>query len=340
MSDLVDTHGLVAAFERAGDAMARAWHTAGLSFHDTSARPGDGHGEGAAARTPAAVVLAAGGVDADAARLALAVCDPPVPALVVDGLTLPSFVGPSTLVLGVGTSPEWVHAQIAATTRGAHVVEIARDAMLDADAARVDLGARVATWARALHDRGLAADGVPADVAAAARRLAALTPALAAPGSPAAVLARRIDRLFPYVLGAGEWSAHAAAWWRRQWVLTTKGPAFAAALPRLAHDDVAMFGQHGDVTRGVLVSVLLRASADGPRCAAAVGPLVDVLDEVTAEVLEVAVAPESEQAPPLVQVLELAAFGDAVALHRTRAEGLDPGPVPSVVEFLGRLDAR
>jgi hypothetical protein len=326
MTAVVDTAGLGAVLRGAGDAMARAWHTASLS-----GAPGAASLLGPSG--PASVVLIGVGVSAFAARVAVVAARPVVPVVVVDTFVLPAFVGKTTLAVFAGSSREIRATVAAATDRGAGVIELATDGSFDDLSGRMLLGAQVAAWMRVLVDAGMADQSIATDVAEAARRLDALVPTLLAPDSEPARLARSIDRLFPYVLGTGEASGLAAEWWARQWALTVKGPVFTARLPQLAHADIAMFGQNGDVSRAVLVSVVLRAAADGPSSSGAIAPLVDVLDEVTADVLEVAV----DTGGLLTQMVELAVRGDAVALHRSGAEGLDPGPVPAVDDFVARL---
>jgi hypothetical protein len=306
--------------------MARAWHTASLSgARGVSSLLGP---SGAAS-----VVLVGSGVAAFAARVAVATARATVPVLVVDSFALPAFVGRTTLVVHAGPTPE-VRAIVAeATDRGAGVAELATDGSFDELAGRMLLGAQVSAWIRVLVEAGVADDSVAADILDAARRLDTVVPALLALDGESAALARSIDRLFPYVLGSGEASGLAAQWWRRQWGLTVKGPVFSATLPQMAHDEIAMFGQNGDLSRAVLVSVVLQCAADGASSKGAVASLIDVLDEVTADVFEVSV----DAGGALTQILELAARGDAVALHRAWSEDLDPGPVPTVEEFVARL---
>ena len=65
-------------------------------------------------------------------------------------------------------------------------------------------------------------------------------------------------------------AAVAARWWKAQVNLNAKAPAFAATLPELTHDELAGWGQGGDVTRQTMSLVLLRHAGEGPRAAGAV----------------------------------------------------------------------
>jgi glucose/mannose-6-phosphate isomerase len=94
--------------------------------------------------------------------------------------------------------------------------------------------------------------------------------------------------------------------------------------PELCHNELAGWGQHGDVTRQVLQVVHLRHEFEHPQIGARVGFVGDVLDEVVGAVHEVEAAGEG----PLAQLLDLVLFGDFVTLHRAYQEGVDPGPIP------------
>ena len=84
------------------------------------------------------------------------------------------------------------------------------------------------------------------------------------PARPAE-LARRLGRTIPLVYGSAGVTAVAAQWWKTQVNLNAKAPAFAASLPELTHDELAGWGQGGDVTRQTMSLVLLRHAGEGPR---------------------------------------------------------------------------
>ncbi|MDR3649118.1 MAG: SIS domain-containing protein, partial [Acidimicrobiales bacterium] len=112
-----------------------------------------------------------------------------------------------------------------------------------------------------------------------------------------------------------------------------KAPAFAAVYPELCHNEIAGWGQHGDVTRQVLTLVNLRHDAEHPQLARRFAFVSDVLREVVADIIEVRAQGEGD----LAQLLDLILVGDFVSLHLAAREGIDPGPVPVLEELKRRL---
>jgi glucose/mannose-6-phosphate isomerase len=141
-----------------------------------------------------------------------------------------------------------------------------------------------------------------------------------------ATLARRIGRLFPLVYGEGPVGGLAALRWKQQCNTNAKSPAFAAALPDLAADEIAGWGQHGDVTRQVFCGIVLRHDHELAGGDARFAALDAVLDESLAAVHEWRAAGDG----PLAQLLDLAYAGDLLSLHLAAQEGLDPGPAPAL----------
>jgi glucose/mannose-6-phosphate isomerase len=296
----------------------------------------------------AAVVVVAGlGTAATAAHAVEAVVAPLArrPVFAVTDAVLPAWVGPTGLVLVIDhdEAPAAMAALVAdALGRGATVIACtAAGSALAAQvvagggtAVAVDAGpvARLAlapltVGALVVLDRLGFVPGVEPQLDEAVRQLHRRRDALAA-SSPSAVtrLARRIGRSIPLVSGAGPVGAVAARHWKAQCNTNAKIPAFWSALPELAFDEVAGWGQHGDVTRQVLVSVLLRHAGEAPEHPAAFARLVPVLEESLAAVHVV----EAEGNGPLAQLLDLAYLGDLVSLELAQQEGLDPGPAPAL----------
>ena len=108
-----------------------------------------------------------------------------------------------------------------------------------------------------------------------------------APGGPPAELARRLGRTIPLVYGSAGVTAVAAQWWKTQVNLNAKAPAFAASLPELTHDELAGWGQGGDVTRQTMSLVLLRHAGEGPRTGGLFAAVRAATDEVMADIFEV-----------------------------------------------------
>ena len=132
----------------------------------------------------------------------------------------------------------------------------------------------------------------------------------------------------PLIYGSVGMNAVAAQRWKTQINANAKTPAFAAVQPELSHNEVAGWGQHGDVTRQVLSLVTLRHAGEGPLVARRVAFVNEVIDEVMADVIPVWAEGEDD----LGRLFDLALFGDFVSLHLAGREGTDPGPVPAVEE--------
>jgi glucose/mannose-6-phosphate isomerase len=121
-------------------------------------------------------------------------------------------------------------------------------------------------------------------------------------------------------------TAVAARRWKTQINENAKTPAFFAVQPELSHNEVAGWGQHGDVTRQVLSLVTLRHAGEHPQVARRFDLVVDAIDEVMAQVIPV----WAEGADDLGRFFDLTLFGDLVSLHMAGREGTDPGPVPAL----------
>ncbi len=149
---------------------------------------------------------------------------------------------------------------------------------------------------------------------------------LLVPGSPAEEVARRIGRTIPLVYGSTGVTAVAARRWKTQINENAKTPAFFAVQPELSHNEVAGWGQHGDVTRQVFSLITLRHDGEHPHVARRFELVVEATDEVMANVIPV----WAEGDEDLARFFDLALFGDLVSLHMAGREGIDPGPVPAL----------
>jgi glucose/mannose-6-phosphate isomerase len=313
-------------------------------------RAADGAFAGLAAggvRNVAAFGLGTGGT-ACAAVAALSAPDLSVPFWVGRGSALPAFVDTSTLVFAVTTSgdtEETLTAAEKAIERGARVVAIGGEpggalARLADGAglpwcpvapggavARAALGATTVSLLVALARAGLRPDSAEV-IDATASVLARRRDALMTAGGVPAELERRLGRTIPLVYGSAGTAAVAAHWWKAQVNLNAKAPAFAATLPDVTHDELAGWGQGGDVTRQTMSLVLLRHDGEAPRTAGQFDAVWAATDEVMADVLEV----RAEGDDDLGRFFDLTLVGSLVSLHLAAREGVDPGPVPSVDE--------
>jgi glucose/mannose-6-phosphate isomerase len=278
---------------------------------------------------------------------AAAAADASIPIIVNRGDDLPSFVGPASLVVAVswsGDTEETVTAARAAQASGASVVAISGGGALTELALESDLplfplpaglptsrsawGAAVVPLLLTLASLGVVADVTPsltASITALRRR----RDALLVSGGPAEVVARRIGRTIPLVYGSGGLGAVAALRWKTQINANAKTPAFVARQPELSHNEVAGWGQHGDVTRQVFSLVTLRHAGEPAPVARRIALVNDAIDEVMADIIPV----WAEGDDDLGRMFDLALFGDFVSLHLAGREGTDPGPTPAVAEI-------
>jgi len=266
-----------------------------------------------------------------------------VPICVGNGYESPAFVGPHTLAFAVsasGGTEETIAAASAARARGAHLVVVSGAGTLAEMAAASDLplfevpaspAPRTALGALTVPVLlTLARTGILPDAAAALEgvgtSLSRRRDALVGPGSRPEEVARLIGRTIPLVYGSEGLTAVAARRWKTQINENAKTPAFFAVQPELSHNEVAGWGQHGDVTRQVLSLVTLRHAGENPQVARRFALVVEATDEVMARVIPV----WAEGADDLGRFFDLALFGDLVSLHMAGREGTDPGPVPAL----------
>jgi glucose/mannose-6-phosphate isomerase len=274
-----------------------------------------------------------------------------VPVAVVKSYELPAFVGPGSLVIAVscsGDTEETVAATESAYDAGASVVAITGGGALDRLAhgqgspvlavppgiprPRAALGALAAPPLVLLERLGLLA-GVTPRLAAAVGHLARSRDRLAARSSPAGEVARRIGRTFPLVHGSSGPAGVAARRWKMQVNDNAKSPALWSLQPELCHDEVAGWGQHGDVTRQILTLVTLRHDGEHPQVVRRFALVEELMLEIAGDVVTV----RTEASEGIARFFDLALFGDFVSLHLAGREGVDPGPVPAVRDIKAGL---
>jgi len=282
---------------------------------------------------------------------AVATTEMVVPVVVSKSYDLPAYCGPDTLVLCIsfsGDTAETLEAAERAAAVGASVVVVTSGGALgrladtehwpvapvpsDIPQPRAALGAMAVPALVALERLGLL-EGITTRLAAAVEFLARRRDVLAAEGGPPVAVARRIGRTFPLVHGSPGPSGVAALRWRSQVQENAKSPAFASLQPELCHNELAGWGQDGDVTRQVLTLVTLRHDDEHPEIARRFELVAEVMEEVVGDVVEV----RTEASEPFARFFDLALFGDLVSLHLAGREGVDPGPVPALADIKQRL---
>jgi len=274
------------------------------------------------------------------------------PVSVVKSCGLPAHVGPRSLVLVVshsGNTREAVDLARAAYDVGASVVAITGGGELAALAeerestvfrvpkvipqSRAALGALAVPAFLALESVGLF-EGAARRLLAVAELLSRRRDELFVADGPAAVVAKRIGRTLPLIYGSVGPAAVAAYRWKTQMNQNAKLPSFWASQPELCRDEVAGWGQAGDVTRQVFSVVTLRHDGEDRDVTTKFAVVDEILQEVVADVIEV----KTSGTDDLARFFDLAFFGDIVSLLLAAREGVDPGPVPVVSQVNAGLE--
>lgn len=334
MTTRLDTQGMFEAAaglpEQVFDAAARARGIDGLPARE---------------RVEHVVVLGMGGSGVAGDVLA-ATAGPflPVPVVVSKGYELPAFVGEGSLVFAIsfsGNTEETVEAASAAAVEGASIVAVTQGG---------ELGRLARSWGAPVIDvprsipqprAGIGALAIPALavleqiglfpgaqqwIDLAIEQLRVRRDELTSDNNVAEQLAKRIGRTLPVLFGGGAMGAVAASRWKNQINENAKVPAFWNTHPELCHNEVAGWGQHGDLTRQVFTIVNLRHEYEHPQVARRFDVVDSLLDEVVGSIESVRAQGEGQ----LAQLLDLIMLGDFTSLHLAANEGLDPGPIPAL----------
>jgi glucose/mannose-6-phosphate isomerase len=277
----------------------------------------------------------------------------PVPIVLSKSYECPAFVGSGSLVFAVsasGNTEETVQAATDAAVAGAHMVivtgggklaELARgwDAPVvevpsDIPQPRAALGAMAIPPLVVLDDLGLYR-GAQTWIDDAIDQLSRRRDELAGGGesSAAADVARRIGSTIALVHGGGLVGAAAAQRLKTQINENAKAPAFWSVQPELCHNEIAGWGQHGDVTRQLITTLFLRHDGEHPQIDRRFELVGELMQEVVAEEIEIRAQGDGD----LAQLLDLIIFGDYVSLWMAALAGIDPGPVPALVELKQQL---
>jgi glucose/mannose-6-phosphate isomerase len=275
----------------------------------------------------------------------------PVPVVVVKGYEPPSYVNDRTLVFAMsfsGNTEETLEAATTAANAGGRVVAITRGGALgeacrswtapvigiaeDIPQPRAGLGALAAPMMVVLERLGLY-HGAEGWLRQAVEQLKVRRDKLSVDGNPAEQLADDLARRVPIIYGGGGLGGLAATRWKTEFNENSRSPAFANAIPELCHNEIAGWGQNGDLTRQVFALVNLRHDFEHPQVMARFEVMDPWLDEVVGDIFEV----RAEGEGALAQVLDLCLFGTFTSLHAAVREGIDPGPVPVLDELKAAL---
>ncbi len=277
-----------------------------------------------------------------------------VPVVLVGDYSLPSFVDSSTLVFAVsfsGQTEETLEAAETAVRKGARLIAVSGGGRLAELAVanrapvfpimpglpqpRVAVAATAAPLLVACERLGLLG-GIAPGIDKAVAQLRERRDSLADGAGMALEIAQRLDRTIPLIQGAEGIGAVAARRWKTQVNENAKAPAFFATQPEWCHNEICGFGQNGDVTRQVTTIVALRSDFEHPQVVRRFGLVEELVGEAVASVIQVRAAGSGA----LAQLFDLVMIGDFVSLHLAAREGIDPGPVPVLVEVKRLLSTR
>ena len=275
----------------------------------------------------------------------------PVPIVVTKGYEPPSFVGPNTLCFALsfsGDTDETIDAAQTAALSGARMVVIAKggelarlarswDAVLigvpeGIPYPRAGIGAMAIPTLTVLEQTGLF-PGATGWIDLAVEQLKRRRDELSKDENGARELARRIGRTIPLIYGGQGLGTAAAIRWKNEVNENAKSPAFMNTVPELTHNEIAGWGQNGDVTRQVFSLVLLRHDHEHPQVMRRFDLVRQWTEEVVASIEEVSAAGDG----PLAQLFDLMFYGSMLSLHLAAQEGIDPGPITVLEEIKAAL---
>lgn len=334
---LLDSAGMFAATFDLADQIETAYENAGLT---ELADPGG--------RIDNVIVLGMGGSGV-AGDIAAAIAAPrlSIPLTVSKNYELPTFVGPNSLVLACsasGNTEETLNATRSALTAGATVVGVTKGGALgellnEAGASyfamdpsivqpRAGIGAVSVPVFSVMERYGLLS-GAGELVQSAADQVRLRLAQNSGSDNAVRTLARRVERTQPIVYGGGLLGSAAATRWKCQINENAKCPAYATPMPELCHNEICGWGQHGDVTRQVNTLFFLRHDYEHPQIAKRFQFVADYSAEAVADIHTVNAEGESD----LAQLFDLIVVGDLLSLWMAAEAGVDPGPVPILIEL-------
>jgi glucose/mannose-6-phosphate isomerase len=273
-----------------------------------------------------------------------------VPITVSKGYEAPSFMGAGTLCFAVscsGNTEETLEAAQAAVAAGARLVALSSGGEL-AELATSSGAPHVALPEIPMPRAGVGSVSIPVLVmlervgmfpgasgyiADAIDQLRRRRDKLIKDGSSAQHLAREIGRTMPIAYGGDAIGTVAAYRFKCQVNENAKAPAFSAAVPEMCHNEICGWGQHGDVTRQVMTVVQFRHDFEHPQVARRFELTHDIIDEVVHAVADV----RAEGEGALAQLFDLIIQGDFVSLHMAVEAGVDPGPIPVLLDLKAAL---
>jgi glucose/mannose-6-phosphate isomerase len=274
------------------------------------------------------------------------------PIVVSKGYALPTFCGPTTLLLAVsysGNTEETVAAYEEAAGRRCRTVSVSAGGRLrelaevrkgfhvelpaDAPMPRAALGYLVGA-VLGFVDHTYDWSDLSTDVLATARFLDELAPGWE-PARPtdrneAKALAEWLIGRTPVIWGSEGLMEPVALRWKNQMNENAKVPAFWSLLPELDHNEVE--GWSSDTAKEFAV-IALRHPGEHPRVAERFALTAELASEGGLDAREV----RAEGDGPLEWLFSQILLGDFVSTYLGIHRGVDPTPVPAITGLKGRL---
>ncbi len=274
-----------------------------------------------------------------------------VPLHTVKSYGLPAFVGEGSLVIAIsfsGNTEETLEAVSEAHEDGASIVAITSGgAMAELVGSwgetvialpsgipqpRAGIGAMTVPALLILEKVGLF-PGASAWIEETIKLLGKRRDILSDESGPAAKVAEVIGRTIPLIYGPEDIGAAAALRWKNQINENAKCPAYWGSIPEICHNELAGWGQHGDLTRQAITLVNLRHDEEHPQVSRRIEIVTEMMNEVVSGIVEIKAEGDGE----LAQLFDLMMFGDFVSLFMAFQAGIDPGPIPILDEMKERL---
>jgi len=270
-----------------------------------------------------------------------------VPITVVKGYDLPSYVSACSLVIAVsysGNTEEVREAVGVAIAQGAQVVGISSGGDLvetvqagggyhiavdpSIPQPRAAFGA-LSVSVLAVLDRVGLFGGATQWVHLAIDRLKRRRDELVRPDSLAERLGLGLVDRIPLIVSAGSVGTVAAMRWKCQVNENAKAPAFFATYPEACHNELAGFEGNADLLKERVVMVVLRHAGEHPQ----IGRRYAFAQQLLAPRLAGFETVIGQGEGDLASLFDLTFVGDVASLWLAEAMGIDPGPIPVLVDM-------
>ncbi len=273
-----------------------------------------------------------------------------VPVVVIKSYTVPAFVGSSTLFFAVsfsGNTEEVIEAVTIAAEQGAQIVVVASGGELvrfaessgfpwisvpsDIPQPRAAIGALSIPPLVVLEEIGLF-PGATHWIDLAVAQLKRRRDQLLLEGSVAREIAEKIAATVPLFLSSAAMGLTGAMRWKAQVNENVKSPAFYGVFPEACHNEITGWENLYPEAHAFSM-VVLRHDIEHPQ----VGRRFALAKELLKPKVRSFVEHRADGEGELAQLLDLVIVGDFVSLHLAEIAGVDPGPIPVLVDFKEQL---